>query len=381
MARVVSGVDQTGEVHDEPNVARDLRLLDIGRKVRIPDDRKSDGFRDVWLKVWVLLFSGDYLGAQSMLPFIESPKAHLFCRGCNYDARSQMAGRPFSFLRDYMDGPPFVEREWADLKANLDRLRAGVGKKELKKAYHDLGLNKLYFALDPEYIPHIDPVLVAPQDLLHLFPDGLLRSELAWLMYVLLKFNHFTLAKLNTRIKEYRGLPLDVRIPPFPDKLKKGIAGGKPDSSSTARLTGSQCMHFTLESIKIIDPLLNDEIRANPAWISWVKLVELFTHSVQHKMHCDDLELIDDLVLEHSRLFDEVPEYNGLKRPKHHFLSHLVMDIWRFGPPRGYWCFGYEGFNRVIKDGAKRSNWKNVTLSIMRYWSARSARSLMYTSY
>ena len=196
-------------------------------------------------------------------------------------------------------------------------------------------------------------------------------------MYVLLKSEHFTLKKLNARIKEYRHLPPDVRIPPFPDKLKKGIAGGKPNSSSVARLTGSQCMHFALESVNIIDPLLNDELRMNPAWISWVKLAELFTLSVQHELHYDDIKGIDDLVLEHSRLFDEVPEYNGLKRPKHHFCSHLAMDVYRFGPPRGYWCFGYEAFNRIIKCGAKRSNWKNVTLSVMQYWSARSARILL----
>ena len=79
------------------------------------------------------------------------------------------------------------------------------------------------------------------------------------------------------------------------------------------------------------------------------------------------------LVLEHSALFDAVPEYAGLKRPKHHFLVHLAGDVWRYGPPRGYWCFGFEGFNKIIKAGAQRSNWKNETVSIMRYWSMRSA--------
>ena len=59
----------------------------------------------------------------------------------------------------------------------------------------------------------------------------------------------------------------------------------------------------------------------------------------------------------------------GYQRPKHHFLSHIALDIWRFGPPRGYWCFGFESFNKIIKRGAKRSNFKNETVSCMRYWS------------
>ena len=117
-------------------------------------------------------------------------------------------------------------------------------------------------------------------------------------------------------------------------------------------------------------------MKAHPAWRSWLKLVELFALVVQHSLALTDIERIDDLVLEHSALFDAVPEYAGLKRPKHHFAQHLALDAWRFGPPRGYWCFGFEGFNKVIKKGASLSNWKDETVSIMKYWSVRSAHVL-----
>ena len=404
MCRVINGVDLNGVQHDEPNVGADMQELARGRWAEIPDDVAGDSR---WIRVvgYTNIFSADYLGAQAMLPMVESPSAHVFCRGCDYDSRSDMAGRPFSFLRGgQASGQPaaFQERDWSTLKAELERLRAGVSVTELKKTYHDLGLNKLYFALDPEYIPDIIPTTIAPQDVLHLFPDGLLRSELAWLMYIFAKLG-LDFKKLDWRIRQYKGLPKDVRIPSFPDKLKKGVAGGRPESKSTVRMTGSQCMHFSLHrcatprpvpasmctptpcalfsmvcSFQILNPLLTDEMRSNPAWLSWLKLVEIFTLVIQHELHVDDIETIDDLVLEHSKLFDNVPEYNGLKRPKHHFLSHLALDIWRFGPPRGYWCFGFEAFNRVIKRGAQRSNWKNTTVSVLKYWSARSARSLSH---
>ena len=121
-------------------------------------------------------------------------------------------------------------------------------------------------------------------------------------------------------------------------------------------------------------------MRAHPAWASWCKLVEIYTLYVQHSFDASDVERLDDLQLEHSRLFDAVPEYAGLKRPKHHFMAHIGPDLWQsesqFGPPRGYWCFGFEGFNKVIKDGAKRSNWICESLSIMQYWSMRVARSV-----
>ena len=115
---------------------------------------------------------------------------------------------------------------------------------------------------------------------------------------------------------------------------------------------------------------------AHPAWHSWTKLVELYTLVIQHTLTIDEVKRVDDLQLQHSELFDKVWEYNGLKRPKHHFLSHLVLDTLRYGPPREYWCFGFEAFNKVIKDGARRSNWKDTTGSIARYWAMRSARAV-----
>ena len=118
-------------------------------------------------------------------------------------------------------------------------------------------------------------------------------------------------------------------------------------------------------------------MRASPAWASWLKLVELFALIVQHTIEVEDIERIDDLQLEHSALFDKVPQYAGMKRPKHHFLAHVAHDVWRFGPPRGVWCFGFEAFNKVFKAGAQRSNFKCPEVAIMQYWSMMSARSLL----
>ena len=120
-------------------------------------------------------------------------------------------------------------------------------------------------------------------------------------------------------------------------------------------------------------------MKAHPAWASWCKLVQLFTLTIQHTLRAGDVKRLDELQLEYSELFDAVPEYNGLKRPKHHFCSHVPLDAWRYGPPRGYWCFGYEHFNSVLKSGAKRCRWKNEVVSIARYWSMWSGRKYAQT--
>ena len=45
-------------------------------------------------------------------------------------------------------------------------------------------------------------------------------------------------------------------------------------------------------------------MRAHPAWASWCKLVQLFSVSIQHELAVTDIELMDDLVLEHAALFN-----------------------------------------------------------------------------
>lgn len=114
----------------------------------------------------------------------------------------------------------------------------------LKKLFTEHGLNKLHFAFDPKYIPYFDPTTMAPQDLLHLFPDGLLRSECAWLLYILFRMG-LDRAVVNSAIRRYKNFPSDVRIPKLFPKLEEGC-GGRPKRAAMLRMSGSQCMHFSL---------------------------------------------------------------------------------------------------------------------------------------
>lgn len=132
------------------------------------------------------------------------------------------------------------------VREGIAMLRAGdMGATELKGAKQESGIKKLYFPLDPEYLPLVDPTTTSTQDILHLFPDGLTRSEFAWLMYILLKLK-LSLARVNAAIRRYPGWPPDVRIPPLQAKLSQGTSGGKPRSAALPSMTGSQMMHFAL---------------------------------------------------------------------------------------------------------------------------------------
>ena len=72
----------------------------------------------------------------------------------------------------------------------------------------------------------------------------------------------------------------------------------------------------------------------------------------------------------------QVKEYAGLWKPKHHFETHLPVDLLRFGPSRGYWCMSFEGFNKIIKQATEHSNYRGEDVFVMEHWVMKSAKKL-----
>ena len=48
------------------------------------------------------------------------------------------------------------------------------------------------------------------------------------------------------------------------------------------------------------------------------------------------------------------------------------MALFWVTPMRGYWCFGFESFNKVFKVAAQHSNWKDTECAILESWSWKS---------
>ena len=72
----------------------------------------------------------------------------------------------------------------------------------------------------------------------------------------------------------------------------------------------------------------------------------------------------------------QVSEYNGLWKPKHHFETHLPVDLLRFGPLRGYWCMSFEGFNEIVKQATEISNYRSEDMFVLEHWMMKSAKVL-----
>ena len=165
-------------------------------------------------------------------------------------ARQPGAYRPYSFLRADTPGVCVPKRRtWPELKLLLVRLRSpNTSATERKRIMAKEGIKRLWFAMDPELVPHVDPCEDHLQDGLHLFGDGLLRSHAAWMFNVLIK-NGLLVADVNVAKRAYKGFPRDVRVPDLQPGLSKGCAGLSgtlPRAEATLRMSGSECLHFAL---------------------------------------------------------------------------------------------------------------------------------------
>ena len=107
---------------------------------------------------------------------------------------------------------------------------------------------------------------MAPYDTMHVEFDGLVRMEMAYLLYILItKRKYITLAQLNAAIKRFPW-PKGHRMPAIDPKVVEGAKGGVPRSDAHLYSSASQTMHFALARYPapratLLTPCTNSRLR------------------------------------------------------------------------------------------------------------------------
>ena len=118
-------------------------------------------------------------------------------------------------------------------------------------------------------------------------------------------------------------------------------------------------------SVKLFEQHVNT---SDPVWVAWVKHVEYLDLLFAPEISADDVLVLESQISEAQRAFDEVDEFKGCYKPKHHFASHTFIHILRLGPLRGYWCYSFEGLHQRVKRILRSSNFKSCASRIMKFW-------------
>ena len=125
-------------------------------------------------------------------------------------------------------------------------------------------------------------------------------------------------------------------------------------------------------SIAMIEPLLNEQEKRRPSWMSWTAHVRLLTFVLRHSFSLADVETLQVLVNDFDAKFHAA--YKGkFRRPKHHLLRHLVKYVKLYGPPRGFWCMSGEALLQRLKQLFEVCNYKCAPHSVLTMWNQRRA--------
>ena len=353
-----------------------MRALDAGVVLQFPANGWFGGAYERTVYGWTILMSADYPAAAKMLCTAQSTSSKKPCRLCDWEKDSAHAYAPSTFVSRPRAPARWKLRTFESTEAIINEAKLEPTKGKAFEAMRVEGIYRAIYAFHPNYFPHLkDPFKSSPQDGMHgLFSSGIANSGLAETLYVhstVLK--DFTVDELNDRIEDF-DWPPGSKPPPVHPAVLIGARGGIPLPGANVRYTGSQTMHFVLHSRALLEPLVRHV--DSPAWLAWLAMVDVVQRYVADSFTHKTIMALDAAIAKHHRLYQKVPEYKDRMRPKHHFLTHTASDIINFGPPRLFWCFGYEAKNQEVKRAACASNFKDVIKSATKIMALQAAKSM-----
>lgn len=154
------------------------------------------------------------------------------------------------------------------------------------------------------------------------------------------------------------------------NKLSEGKPGELPANDCDFPGTSIQVAHLMLAAPLIWGHLISPEHRKHLVWQVLLLESKIACLLWQRSFTSASLLELDRCIWLHDSAWTGCPELQHLWKPKNHYLSHVPLDILRWGPPRGYWCIPFEHENQFTKGAASHSNYANVL------WSCAEAKAL-----
>ncbi|KAL4006537.1 all-trans-retinol 3,4-desaturase [Sarotherodon galilaeus] len=205
-----------------------------------------------------------------------------------------------------------------------------------------------------ENLSHFHVSTGYPPDIVHDIFEGIVPTELARCISLLIAKKYFTLDKLNTLIQKF---PYK-----FGDKTNRPHAIPHTYSSKNT-IGGNAHENWSLLRLLplIIGPLLPVD---EPAWQVILHHKDIVELVVAH-VHTDEtIAYLEAKIYDHRQLYlDLFPHVNLL--PKHHYLEHYPQMIKCFGPLISLWTMRFEAKHSFFKQVARHTNcFKNIPFSL-----------------
>ena len=188
------------------------------------------------------------------------------------------------------------------------------------------------------------------RDLMHVELEGNLKVHLYGFLYMAInKHGWFSLEQFNDALKAFPFPKGMQRPPPVRKRHLKGRKGKLPKRDGSVVMNSGDMLHFAVNSLDIIRPLLSAVALKSAEYAAWVAHIKYFQVLILRRFSDASIETLAELIYDAQSKFLKIIAYDMLWKPKNHFAQHFPQDILRYGPPRGYWCMRFEAKNQEHK--------------------------------
>jgi hypothetical protein len=284
---------------------------------------------NVLLRAGIAQLTGDNLGVNGILGFVESFMSNHYCRFCNMH-------------RNEMQNSSTADPE------QLRNVRGYENDLE-KNNYTETGI-KSHCALNDVGNFHV-ATNYAP-DIMHDLLEGVCGLEVYLVIAQLIGEGLFDLDLLNSRITSFDYSTTDAKNKPSPISLSKLQ---QPDGAAGQTATQMWCL------IRNLPLLIGDKVpEEHPYFELLLQLLECMDFIFCPEITIEETFFLKHLIKEHHEYFLDLFPDRTLK-PKHHFMTHYPQQIRLLGPLVHFWTMRFEAKHRFFKRLAHIvCNFKNI---------------------
>ena len=261
----------------------------------------------------------------------------------------------YETMQECFSEEEFILRCKQDHEEQLKRLEKAPNK-FLREYYSKLsGINERSHL---EEAPFFDVCEQFPQDIMHVFLEGVLAYELKYLLrHYIEEESTFSLQDLNQEIQTFSYGYSHIKDKPC---IIKATDLDRQSSSNPGQ--GVANMWLLAQVLLII--LRKFVTTDSRHWECFSSLLEIMGIVFSTRISLETIVYLRSAIKNHLLLFKTAfPDAPII--PKQHFLVHIPSQILKFGPLIRSWCMRFEGKHAYFKELAKKiKNFKNIPYSL-----------------
>lgn len=269
------------------------------------------------VKFCLIALTGDNLGVHTLLGFNESFSSNYYCRFCISP-------------KNAMRSETVENREVLRRKENYEEhVAKKLGIKE------SCLWNKLANF-------HVYDNLCC--DVMHDMFEGVLRYDMALVIFKLTQAKYFTVERLNARIKYFTYSNAEKNICP-------GINKDHLSDGGCLIMSAAEMLCLTRNFCLIVGELVPEE---SDVWKFYLIILEITQILTSTAISQSVLELLSSLIIIHNEMYMKISGEH--LKPKFHFLVHYPRIISKIGPPILLSCMRFEAKHRDLKSVSQRTS-------------------------